>query len=492
MKVASMHPVIEPAAGDNIPLSVPDNGNLLYVTFVSLISALGGFLFGYETVVIAGALALVKAQFGFGAVMEGWFVTSGLVGCAAGVLIAGRLCDSLGRKKVMLLSALLLGTCALVCSLAGTAGWVVVGRIIGGLGVGVASIVSPLYISEVAPPEHRGRLVSLFQLTITIGIVTAMLVNAGLLDFALSQQTGQASTGAAHWLLVAEPWRGMFLTQIVPSLLFFSMALFVPESPRWLALANRSAEARTVLARLRGDAGAAAAEVAQIERSVREETGARPAGAWWRGALRRPLLLGIFLAVFSELSGITVVMYYGPTILERAGISAGSSLGGHAVIGIVLACCTVISLFVVDRFGRRPVLLVGCAGAGLALAATGLCFAAGITDGAVLIALLSLFVAFFAFSLGPIKWIVISEIFPTAVRARAMGVATVAVWVTDMAINQAFPLVRDSFGVSTMFLGCALFIAIQFVVVLAKLPETRGLPLENILSLWNGKMERRA
>lgn len=480
--MAAIQSVIDASAPDD-PAAALGNGNLLYVTLVSLVSAMGGFLFGYETVVIAGALGLVKAQFAFGAVMEGWFVTSGLFGCAAGVLIAGRLCDILGRKPVMLISGLLLGLCAVVCALAGSADWVIVGRIIGGLGVGVASIVSPLYISEVAPPAMRGRLVSLFQLTICIGIVTAMVTNAVLLDFALASDAA-VGTGFWHWLLVVEAWRGMFLTQLVPSMLFFGLALLVPESPRWLALTGKSVRARTVLARLRGSEAAAEAEAAQIDQAMRaEQVGA---GRWWRGVLRRPLLLGVFLAVFSELSGITVVMYYGPTILERAGISAGSSLGGHAVIGVVLACFTVLSLFVVDRFGRRPVLLVGCAGAGLALAVTGICFSIGVNDGAIIIALLCAFVAFFAFSLGPIKWIVISEIFPTSIRARAMGVATVAVWITDIAINQAFPVVRDSFGVSAMFLGCAVFLAIQFVVVLAKLPETRGLPLEDILTLWNG------
>lgn len=479
-----MHHVIEPAAGEQMALPGTDNGNLLYVTLVSLVSALGGFLFGYETVVIAGALSLVKAQFGFGAVMEGWFVTSGLFGCAGGVLIAGRLCDRVGRKKVMLLAGFLLGLCAVVCALAGTAGWVIAGRIIGGIGVGIASIVSPLYISEVAPPAVRGRLVSLFQLTICIGIVTAMVVNAALLEFALGRADA-AADGLWHRLVIGEPWRGMFLTQLVPSLLFFCLAMLVPESPRWLALAGRARQAGAVLTRLRGSSEAAQAELRQIERSVEGEQAS--VGAWWRGALRRPLLLGVFLAVFSELSGITVVMYYGPTILERAGISAGGSLGGHAVIGIVLAAFTIVSLFVIDRFGRRPVLLAGCAGAGSALALLGLCFAAGVTDGAVIIALLCLFVAFFAFSLGPIKWVVISEIFPTAVRARAMGVATVAVWITDIAVNQAFPVVRDSFGVSAMFLGCAVFVAIQFGVAFAKLPETRGLPLEDVLSLWRGE-----
>jgi MFS family permease len=183
-------------------------------------------------------------------------------------------------------------------------------------------------------------------------------------------------------------------------------------------------------------------------------------------------------------------MYYGPVILERAGISAGSALGGHAVIGIVLACFTVVSLFVVDRFGRRPVLLTGVAGACIALIGAGVCFANGVTDGALIIGLFCVFVAFFAFSLGPIKWIVISEIFPTYVRARAMGVATVAVWITDIVVNQTFPIVRDQFGISAMFFAFASFLAIQFVVVFSKLPETKGLSLEDILTLWSAEQRR--
>jgi sugar porter (SP) family MFS transporter len=455
---------------------------------VSLASAMGGFLFGYETVVIAGALASVKAQFGFSDLMEGWFVSCGLLGCVFGVLAAGRLCDRLGRKPVMLVSAVLLAIAALACAAAPAASWLIAGRFIGGCGVGLASVVSPLYISEVAPAQYRGRLVSLFQLTITIGIVAAMLANAGLLDYSL----GRPSTGHDLWtlLFVTQVWRGMFLGQLVPALLFLGFALLVPESPRWLALAKRPKEAFKVLTRLRGNEPAARDEVQDIEESlVRESRTDR--GAVFAG-MARPLSLGIFLAVFSELSGITVVMYYGPVILERAGISAGRSLGGHAVIGIVLACFTVLALFVIDRFGRRPVLLTGCAGAGIALGLTGLCFAAGLTQGALIITLLSIFVAFFAFSLGPIKWIVISEIFPTAVRARAMGLATVAVWVTDIIINQVFPTVRDTFGVSAMFLGCAVFLAIQFVVVALKLPETKGISLERVRSLWSSERKTEA
>ncbi|MFT4091477.1 MAG: sugar porter family MFS transporter [Asticcacaulis sp.] len=484
-----MHNVIEPVTGQtNDGADQDEGGKLFLVTLVCLISAIGGFLFGYETVVIAGALSMVKAAFGFSAVMEGWFVTSGLLGCAIGVLLASRLCDQIGRKNVMLLSGLLLGLCAVVCAWAGDATGVIIGRIIGGLGVGVASVVSPLYISEVSPARVRGRLVSLFQITITIGIVSAMLANAEVMRFAQSAQA-EALSGVWHWLVVENTWRAMLLTQLVPSVIFIVLAVFVPESPRWLSLKGKHEQARLVLSWLRGNEVSADRELKQIREAsgAADGSGKAVAEKLWKGPLRRPLFLGVFLAVFSELSGITLVMYYGPVILERAGISAGSSLGGHAVIGIVLACFTILSLFVMDRFGRRTVLLTGVAGACVAMAATAACFAMGVSDGAIIIALLCMFVAFFAFSIGPIKWIVISEIFPTHVRARAMGIATVAVWLTDMVINQAFPVVRDTLGVSAMFMMCALFLLIQFVVAWRKLPETKGMALEDILQLWKNK-----
>lgn len=461
-------------------------GNLLFVTLISIVSALGGFLFGYETVVIAGTISPVKEQFHFSAVMEGWFVSSGLLGCVLGVLAGGRLCDRIGRKGVMILSAALLTASAVGCAFAPDAFWLIVSRIAGGIGVGLASIASPLYISEVAPSRFRGRLVSLFQLTITIGIVTAMLVNAQLMERALgaAQSTGE---GVWHWLLVEQVWRGMLLSQVVPGLVFLLLAAVVPESPRWLVLRNRIEQAQRVLERLRGVGKAALAELDEIQRAIRTEV--QSVRSWGDDGLRKPLFLGVFLAVFSELSGITVVMYYGPIILERAGVAAGSSLGGHAIIGMVLAAFTVLAVFLVDRVGRRRVLLAGVAGACAALTATGICFAKGVTDGAVIITLLCSFVAFFAFSIGPIKWIVISEIFPTHVRARAMGVATVALWLTDIVINFMFPAVRDRYGVGSMFLGCAAFLLVQFIVAARLLPETKGLSLEEIVSLW--KTDRR-
>lgn len=457
-------------------------GGLAYVTLVSAVSAMGGFLFGYETVVIAATIHLVKAQFGFSPLMEGWYVSSGLLGCVVGVLLASQLSDAIGRRGVTILSGALLAFAALGCAAAPDAAWLVAARLVGGVGVGIASIVSPLYISEVAPPRYRGRLVSLFQVTITVGIVAAMLFNAGLQHHAEAVNHA-AGTGLAHQLFIAQAWRGMFLLQFVPAAVFFLSALTVPESPRWLVLRAQLDRAREVLRTLRAAPQEAEEELAQIQSAIAVERQMRH--EWRDTGLRRALYIGIFLAVFSELSGITVVMYYGPTILERTGASMSASLDGHAIIGIVLAAFTFLAIPLIDRVGRRRLLLVGVAGACVALALTGLGFASGHHDGAVIVALLCAFVAFFAFSIGPIKWVVISEIFPTNLRARAMGMATVALWLTDIVINQLFPIMRNRFGIWTMFFACALFLAIQFAVVAVALPETKGMTLEEITAIWH-------
>jgi MFS transporter, SP family, arabinose:H+ symporter len=456
-------------------------GGLAFVTLVSAVSAMGGFLFGYETVVIAATIPLVKTQFGFSALMEGWFVSCGLVGCVAGVLLASRLSDGIGRRGVTILSGVMLALAALACAGAPDTTWLLSARFMGGVGVGIASIVSPLYISEVAPPQYRGRLVSLFQVTITVGIVAAMVINAMLQHHAVAAGH-EAGTGLVQALFVSQSWRGMFLLQFVPAALFFLAALIVPESPRWLVLRSRLEQAREVLRSLRADDAEAEKELGEIQRSIAGERATRH--EWRSAGLRRALYIGVFLTVFSELSGITVVMYYGPTILERTGASMSASLNGHAIIGFVLAAFTLLAIPLIDRIGRRRLLLVGVAGACLALLLTGIGFASGLEDGATIVALLCAFVAFFAFSIGPIKWVVISEIFPTNLRARAMGVATVALWLTDIVINQLFPLVRNELGIWTMFFACALFLAIQFIVVAIALPETKGMTLEQIAALW--------
>lgn len=460
-----------------------ERGGLAFVFLISTVSAMGGFLFGYETVVIAATISLVKSQFGLTEILEGWYVSSGLVGCVAGVLVASWLSDRVGRKGVSVLSGVLLTAAALGCAAAPAAAWLIAARVVGGIGVGMASIVSPLYISEVAPPAFRGRLVSLFQVTITVGIVAAMAFNAGLQGYATAM-AHDVATGLESLLFVHQVWRGMFLLQAIPAAIFFAAALLVPESPRWLVARTELVKARRVLLRLRGNPEKVERELEQIQASVESE--ANPTDEWSDRGIRRAVRLGILLAVFSELSGITIVMYYGPTILEHTGASLSASLDGHMFIGVVLAVFTLLAIPLIDRIGRKKLLLTGVAGACVALAFTGAMFLMGRTDGVVIVGLLCAFVAFFAFSIGPIKWVVISEIFPTKLRARAMGVATVALWLTDIAINQLFPIVRQEFGVQTMFFAFAAFLALQFVVMSVVLPETKGITLEQAASLWGG------
>jgi sugar porter (SP) family MFS transporter len=448
---------------------------------VSLISAMGGFLFGYETVVIAGTIAPVAAEFGLSTIMEGWFVSSGLVGCMLGVVIAGIAADRYGRKRSLVASGLFLTIASVGCAFAPDTTWLVTLRIVGGVGVGLASIVSPLYISEVSPPDLRGRLVSVFQLTITIGIVAAMIANALLQEHA-TRVSHVADGSLSDHLFVSHVWRGMFALQAIPSVLFTVLSMLVPDSPRWLVVTGRRALATEVLRKLRGDDQSAAAELESIQQSV--SAGDRATESAWGLAQRRALRIGVFLTVFSELSGITIVMYYGPTILTRLGLSSNGALDGHAAIGIVLAFCTLIAVWLVDRLGRRKLLMAGVFGAMVSLLSAGIALQTGEMQGYGVLALLCAFVAFFAFSIGPIKWIVISEIFPTRIRARAMSIATIALWATDAGINFLFPEVRDRFGVSAMFFLCAALLAIQLLVVWKALPETKGMTLEAIETLW--------
>ena len=322
---------------------------------------------------------------------------------------------------------------------------------------------------------------SVFQLTITIGILCAMLMNAQLLKYSLSYASSTTS-GFWHWLLVEQVWRGMFALQALPSILFALFALLVPDSPRWLVTVGQRRKALGVLQKLRGDEAIAGRELEAVELAVAAETSSL--AQLWKPGLRRALFIGVFLTVFSELSGITVVMYYGPVILNKLGLSSTNSLSGHAAIGAVLAVCTLLAVWLVDRVGRRKLLLTGVTGAFVSLLLIGLSLLRSAGQGYIVLILLCAFVAFFAFSLGPIKWVVISEIFPTRIRARAMSIATIALWATDVTINLLFPVIRERYGLSVMFLLCAFFLLVQFVVVLKKLPETKGMTLEAIESIW--------
>ncbi len=470
----------EPGAEDISQPNGQSQGSILYLTFVCTVSALGGLLFGFDTAVISGTLTALKAQFVLGAAMEGWLVSSALLGCAVGAIVAGSLADRFGRKLVLITSGLLFVICSIGCTLAWNLDVLIWSRLIGGLGVGLASMVSPLYISEISPSNLRGRMVTLFQFAITIGICLALISNAGLQHLA-SAGTAVHGTGFYQRVFVDQVWRAMFGMELIPAVLFTGFCFMVPEAPRWLVKAHRPHEAKEVLTRV-GGAALAQSELEEIESTI--STASESILQLFKPGLRKALFVSLFLAIASELSGITIVFYYGPDILEKSGVSLGKALGGFTSIGLVNVIFTIVAIWLMDIAGRRLLLFLGTVGAILSLTIVGMLFRSGHTEGMMIVGTLCSFVACFAFSMGPIKWVIMSEIFPTKIRGRAMAIATLAVWVTDGIYNQFFPLLRNWMGISGSFFMFSALLIPQLFFIWKAMPETKGRTLEEIERSW--------
>ncbi len=440
----------------------------------SMTAAFGGFLFGFDTAVISGTISFVQRQFDLTTLQEGWYVSSALVGCIVGVSFAGTLSDRYGRKKVLLLSSLLFLLSTIGCTGAPGLAALISSRLVAGMAIGVASMLAPLYIAEIAPPARRGRLVALYQFAITLGILCAYFSNAWVAYVARSAVPG---AGFLHFVYDEEVWRGMFANMAGPNLVFLLLLLFIPESPRWLVANGRTGEARAVMGRIVGGEGVDA-EFAVIASTIREEQSSFR--QLFTTAMRTPLWIGILLPMFSQLSGINAIIYYGPKILSEAGFSISDALGGQVSIGMINVLFTVVAIQLVDRWGRKPLLLIGIGGAILSLVAVGVLFAVGVSHGVLLIVFIMCFIACFAFSLGPVTWIVIAEIFPTHIRGRAMSLATFAVWGTNAIVGQLFPWMLESLGSAGTFWVFA-FICLPSLPFLARfLPETKGRTLEEI------------
>lgn len=453
-----------------------DESNIVYLTFLCVVSALGGLLFGFDTVVISGTIKPVVELFSLTGSEKGLFVSAALLGCAIGAAIAGVVSDRFGRKPALVLSSLLLLFSAVGCSVAWSFPSLAVFRWIGGIGVGVASMVCPLYISETSPPHLRGRLVSLFQFAITIGILLAYFSNYGLAALSEASQ-GVTGGGLFQWMIVDEVWRGMLLSLAIPGVFFFGLCLFIPETPRYLVSKGRIPEALSILTRING-LSKAQQVLAEIGAAIGHETG--KLSELIAPGTRKALFIALFLAVFSELSGVTVVLYYGPAILDQAGVQLGRALGGLAIIGLVNVLFTVIALFYIDKLGRRPLLLIGTIGCVLCLFGLAGVFRVQQDSALLFVLLFCGFMAFFAFSIGPIKWVVMSEIFPTRIRGRAVAIATVGVWLVDTIYNYLFPVLQPLLSTSGIFLLFALILLPQIYFVLKIMPETKGRSLEEI------------
>ncbi|HEY6899862.1 MAG TPA: sugar porter family MFS transporter, partial [Puia sp.] len=388
--------------------------------FICLTVALGGLLFGFDTAVISGAVGLIKTQYVLDAAHEGWFVSSGLVGCILGVLITGMLSDRIGRRKTIVLSALAFLVSGIGCGFAGGFSVLVICRIIGGVGVGMASVVSPMLIAEFAPADRRGRMIAYYQLAITAGILIAYCSDA----FFLSMIKG------------GEPWRAMFLAMGVPSIVFLLLLSRVPESPRWLIAVGQKEKALAVLNVLRPGPDAAAEFSALAQADERHMTQRVSLGD---KTLRIPLLIGILLAVFQQFSGINAIIYYGPSIFQAAGIGGSNALIFQVIIGVINLLFTIVAIRWSDKYGRKFLLTTGLCGIIFSLVLCGILFYSGHTGGILLLVLLLIYIACFAFSLGPVTWIIINEIFPTPVRVWAVSVCTLALWIAVWVVGQFFP-----------------------------------------------------
>ena len=451
---------------------------------ITLVASLGGFLFGFDMAVISGVLPLVQKQFSLTASQEGWFVSSALVGCIIGVAISGELSDRLGRKKPLVLAAILFVLSALGCALMPTLSGVITSRLIGGIGIGIASNVVPLYISEIAPSKIRGRLVTYYQFALTFGILVAYLSNAALLSGISATAVSQSVLSG---IFNAEVWRGMLGLGIIPALLFLFGLLVIPESPRWLIQKGRVAEGVLIISRITNQSPQEI-EAEQTRQKPNQENASYK--ELFSPGMRKALIIGILLPLFSQFSGINAIIYYGPSILSNAGISLSNSLISQVIFGVANMLFTLIAIWKVDSWGRRPLYLFGTAGATITLVLTGLCFYYNATTSIWLLICVLGFLACFAFSIGPLKFVVAAEIFPSAIRGRALAISIMVMWVADTIVGQLTPILLKEIGSAGTFWFFAFFCLVAFITVYKLLPETKGKSLEQIEDDWKEKDEQ--
>ncbi|MEZ0610330.1 sugar porter family MFS transporter [Fibrella sp. WM1] len=448
-----------------------------YLYLVCLVAALGGFLFGFDTAVISGTVGLVKADFSLDAIQEGWFVSCALLGCIVGVSVSGKLSDAYGRKVVQILSAVLFLASAIGCTFSTTFATLIGFRLVGGLGIGVASMVSPLYISEFAPPRYRGMMVSLYQLALTIGIVIAYFTNAYL-----ASHTGDyAGSEDLDLILSTQVWRGMLGLGAVPAAIFLLALLVVPESPRWLLLQGKEQQARAILTRIDGPVSAQK-EIDAF--TAAGDDGQGDLSELFTPTYRRALWIGLLLPFLSQVCGINAVIYYGPRILEQAGFTLNNALGGQVTIGLVNVAFTFVAIFTVDKWGRKPLLYVGVGGAVLSLLIIGALFQMGVSSGPWILLFILAFIACFAFSFGPVCWVVVGEIFPNAIRGKAMALATLSLWIGNFLVGQLTPFLLEEVGSAWTFWLFAVCCSPALWLTWKLIPETKGRSLEAIEAYW--------
>lgn len=435
-----------------------------YLSFVCIIAMFGGLMFGFDIAIISGANPSLQTYFNLSEFKLGWGTSSLLLGAMLGAFGSGVLTDKYGRKRVLIYVALLFALSCLGSAISHTFTFYVLSRVLGGLSVGAASVLSPMYVAEVAPSRIRGTLISIYQLTIVIGILISYLINFGLYG-------------------VENDWRWMFATGIVPSVLFFFGLFFIPESPRWLYLKGNKEESKRIITRLAG-ADYADVEIAEIEKTLEITRSSTRLKDLLSPSLRKVVLIGFFLAVFVQLTGMNAVINYAPKIFIGAGFEIKNALLNTSFIGLINFLFTFVAIVVIDKIGRKKLYLIGSAG----MSATLVCLATSFLldlDGIFTMIFVLAFVAFFASCIGPVFWTLVSEIFPNRIRGKAIAFVSLVQWSVNFLIVLLFPRFLELFGGGTAFLFFALMNMLQFIIVRYYLPETKGKSLEEIEMQWN-------
>ncbi|MDZ8117944.1 sugar porter family MFS transporter [Pontiella agarivorans] len=456
---------------------VKEAGSKLYLWFICLVAGAGGILFGYDVIVVSGTTSEVTDLFMFTPTQTGFFVSSTLLGCGIGSFCSGFIADKSGRKSLIILASVLIFISAVWSGLASGAMQLILARVIGGMGIGAATMVCPLYISEVAPEKYRGGLVTLYQFTITIGIVVCLLVNWKIFVYAETHAGNTAFSEVWKWFAVDQYWRFMFAAEAVPGILFLGCTAFLPETPRWLIKNERVKKGLAVLQRINGPERGQEVS-AEIQEAIRIESDVHLYDLF-TARLCRPLVLSMLVCFFAEACGIAAVLYYAPKIFEAAGFTTGAALGSSLTIGLANMGATVFALFFMDLLGRRKLLIIGSVGMLISHLLLGVLFYRDSMGIPVVIAVNG-FIASFACAVGPVKFVFISEVFPNRIRGMAISVASIAIWLTSALVTQLFPMMQAAMPTHFIFFIFAAIVVVSLPFYFFFLPETKGRTIEEL------------
>ncbi|UYP20664.1 sugar porter family MFS transporter [Rhodococcus sp. Z13] len=465
-------------------MTQPSSAHAAKVIAVTVAAAVGGFLFGFDSSVINGAVDSIQGDFGLSSFVTGFAVAIALLGCAVGAWFAGRLADRWGRRRVMMLGSVLFVVSSIGSGLAVGVPDLMLWRVLGGLGIGIASVIAPTYISEIAPARYRGALASLQQLAITLGIFAALLSDAIL------QNAAGGASNELWWNL--EAWRWMFIVGVVPAVVYGVLALMIPESPRYLVGQDLDEEAAEILANVTGELRPNE-RVQEIKLTLRRESNAS------FGDIRGPVFglqplvwVGITMAIFQQFVGINAIFYYSTTLWKSVGFTENQSFTTSVITAVINVVMTFVAILFVDKLGRRPLLMTGSLGmfVSLLLAAIAFSQATGSGDdielpapwGALALVGANVFVIFFAATWGPIMWVMLGEMFPNRMRAVALGISTAANWIANFTVTLAFPPLTSTLGLWVLYGLFAFFALLSFFFVKARIPETKGMELEEMHS----------